>query len=44
MHLTYEKRALIISLAVPLVFLVWAIIAFSWEASAWFHMKGLVSP
>ena len=44
MHLKYEKRALIISLAVPLVFLVWAIIAFSWEASAWFHMKGLVSP
>lgn len=31
MHLKYEKRALIISLAVPLVFLVWAIIAFSWE-------------
>lgn len=44
MHLKYEKRALILSLAVPLVFLVWAIIAYSWEANAWFHMKGLVRP
>ncbi len=40
MHLKYEKRALIISLAIPLIFLVWALIAFVWEADAWWHMKG----
>ena len=36
MHLKYEKRAFMISLGVPLVFLVWAIIAFSLEGHAWF--------
>jgi cytochrome c oxidase subunit IV len=40
MHLKYEKRVLMISLAVPLIFLVWAIIAFMWEADAWYHMRG----
>ncbi|MBX7225423.1 MAG: cytochrome C oxidase subunit IV family protein [Chitinophagales bacterium] len=40
MHLKYEKRALMISMAVPLIFLVWAIIAFSWEGGAWHHMRG----
>ena len=39
MHLRYEKRAFMMSLGVPLVFLVWAIIAFAWEGTAWFHMK-----
>jgi hypothetical protein len=36
MHLKYEKRAFMLSLGVPLVFLVWAIIAFSLEGHAWF--------
>jgi cytochrome c oxidase subunit 4 len=36
MHLKYEKRAFILSLGVPLVFLVWAIIAFSLEGHHWF--------
>lgn len=40
MHLKYEKRAFIISLAIPMIFLVWAIIAFMWEADAWFHLRG----
>lgn len=40
MHLKYEKRVLMISMAVPMIFLVWAIIAFMWEADAWFHMRG----
>jgi cytochrome c oxidase subunit 4 len=40
MHLKYEKRALIITLAVPIIFLVWAIIAFAWDGTTWLHMKG----
>ena len=40
MHLKYERRALIISMGVPMIFLVWAIIAFLWEGVAWLHMKG----
>lgn len=39
MHLKYEKRAFAISLGVPLVFLVWAIIAFAVEGTAWLDMK-----
>ena len=40
MHLKHENRALIISMGIPLIFLVWAIIAFMHEADAWYHMKG----
>jgi cytochrome c oxidase subunit IV len=36
MHLKYEKRAFMLSLGVPLVFLVWAIIAFAMEGHAWY--------
>ena len=36
MHLKYEKRAFMISLGVPLLFLLWAIIAFASEGHAWF--------
>jgi cytochrome c oxidase subunit IV len=39
MHLKYEKRAFAISLGVPLVFLIWAIIAFAVEGSSWLTMK-----
>ncbi len=35
MHLKYEKRAFMISLGVPLTFLVWAIIAFATEGYHW---------
>jgi cytochrome c oxidase subunit 4 len=35
MHLKYEKRAFMLSLGVPLVFLVWAIIAFATEGHYW---------
>ncbi|MCB0502162.1 MAG: cytochrome C oxidase subunit IV family protein [Bacteroidetes bacterium] len=41
MHLRHEKKVLIVSLGVPLIFLVWAIIAFMHEANAWNHMKTL---
>lgn len=39
MHLKYEQRAFIISLGVPLIFLVWAIIAFSVEGNFWLQLK-----
>jgi hypothetical protein len=39
MHLKYEKRAFMISLGVPLIFLVWAIIAFATEGHSWFMMN-----
>ena len=39
MHLRYEKRAFMISLGVPLMFLVWAIIAFASEGHSWFLMN-----
>jgi cytochrome c oxidase subunit IV len=39
MHLRYEKRAFMISLGVPLIFLVWAIIAFASEGHSWFLMN-----
>lgn len=41
MHLKYEKRALMISMAVPLIFLVWALIAFFWEGGSWLNLRGL---
>lgn len=39
MHLKYEKRVLMVSLAVPLIFLVWAIIAFMYEGVSWLEMN-----
>jgi cytochrome c oxidase subunit IV len=39
MHLKYEKRALIISMAVPMIFIFWAIIAFLIEGDTWLKMK-----
>ncbi|HUH75027.1 MAG TPA: cytochrome C oxidase subunit IV family protein [Chitinophagales bacterium] len=35
MHLKYEKRPLIMSLGLPLIFLVWALIALSVEGNYW---------
>ena len=36
MHLKYEKRAFMLSLGLPLAFLVWAIISFGMEGHAWY--------
>lgn len=35
MHLKYENKAFILSLSIPLVFLVWALIALMWEGNYW---------
>lgn len=39
MHLKYELRALVLSILVPLLFLIWAIIAFSLEGDSWLNLK-----
>lgn len=41
MHLKHENKVLIITLGLPLIFLVWALIAFVHEANAWSIMKTL---
>jgi len=35
MHVRYETRALALTILVPTVFLIWFIIAFLWEGTAW---------
>lgn len=37
MHLKYEKRVFMLSLGLPLAFLVWALIAFVMDGNAYFH-------
>lgn len=39
MHVRYETRALAISILAPTGFLVWFLIAFLWEGSAWLHLR-----
>ncbi len=39
MHMRYEKRALVLTVLVPTVFLIWFIIAFLWEGSAWLNAR-----
>lgn len=39
MHVRYEARALIITILAPTFFLIWFIIAFLWEGSAWLSMR-----
>lgn len=39
MHLKYEVRALALSILMPLLFLVWAIIAFGLEGESWLNLR-----
>lgn len=41
MHMGHEKRALQLTVLLPSLFLVWAIIAFLWEGSAWLNMRSI---
>lgn len=41
MHLGHERRAMQLTVLLPTMFLVWAIIAFLWEGSAWLHMRSI---
>ena len=38
MHMKYEKQALVLTVIVPTLFLVWGVIAFLWEGSSWLEM------
>ena len=39
MHLKYETRALVLTLIIPFLFLVYAIIAFGLDGYSWFQLK-----
>lgn len=39
MHVKYEKRALTLTILGPLFFLIWFIVAFMWEGSAWLALR-----
>jgi cytochrome c oxidase subunit IV len=39
MHLRHEVRNLILTFLIPLILLVWAIIAFMWDGSSWQSMR-----
>lgn len=41
MHIKYEKRAFVLSLGLPLTFLIWAIIAFCHDGAAW--LKAIIA-
>lgn len=38
MHMKYEKHALVLTVIVPTMFLVWGVIAFLWEGSSWLEL------
>ena len=40
MHLRYERKALALTVLMPLGFLIWFIIAFMWEGISWHAMRG----
>ena len=39
MHTRYETRALTLTILVPTFFLIWFVIAFLWEGTAWLNMR-----
>ena len=41
MHMSYERRALQLTVLLPTLFLVWAIIAFLWEGSVWLDYRSI---
>lgn len=41
MHMKYEKKALALTVLMPLAFLIWFIIAFIWEGVSWNAMRGM---
>ena len=41
MHMKYEKKALALTVLMPLAFLIWFIIAFLWEGISWNVMRGM---
>jgi len=43
MHLKHEKKGFILTVFLPFLFLIWAIIAFTVEGSSWMAMRGLLN-
>jgi cytochrome c oxidase subunit 4 len=43
MHLRHEKKGFILTCLLPFLFLVWAIIAFTFEGSSWQAMRHLLN-
>ena len=43
MHLKDETRGFFLTVVMPFMFLIWAIIAFSYEGSSWNHMRSLLN-
>jgi uncharacterized membrane protein len=43
MHLKHEKKWFMITVLGPFMFLIWAIIAFTYEGSSWQAMRGLLN-
>jgi cytochrome c oxidase subunit IV len=43
MHLKHETKGFFLTVALPFLFLVWAIIAFSFEGGSWAHMRSLLN-
>ena len=43
MHLKHEKKGFILSCLLPFLFLIWAIIAFTFEGSSWQAMRHLLN-
>jgi cytochrome c oxidase subunit IV len=43
MHLKHEKKGFILTCLLPFLFLIWAIIAFTFEGSSWQAMRHLLN-
>ena len=43
MHLKHETRGFFLTVIMPFSFLIWAIIAFSYEGGSWNHMRSLLN-
>jgi cytochrome c oxidase subunit 4 len=43
MHLKAETRGFFLTVVMPFCFLIWAIIAFSYEGGSWGHMRSLLN-
>jgi cytochrome c oxidase subunit 4 len=43
MHLKQETRGFFLTVIMPFSFLIWAIIAFSYEGGSWSHMRSLLN-
>jgi cytochrome c oxidase subunit IV len=41
MHMKYERKAMQLTVLLPTLFLVWAIIAFLWEGGAWLENRSI---